>query len=96
MTASPATASAQVAVHGDDARDLGGAAGFGDRDGIARPDAPARDGAGKAAEIQVGPVDPLHRHAERLVRQRGIDIHRLQMGQQRRALVPGRLRGFWP
>ena len=53
--------------------------------------AAAGDGAGEAAEIQIGPVDPLHRHAERLVGQRGIDIDGFQMRQQRRARVPGRL-----
>ena len=84
-----------VAVHGDDAGDNARLSRLGDRDRVARLHAPAGDGAGEAAEIQVGPVDPLHRQAERRVGQRGVHIHRLQMRQQRRAAVPGRLIRFF-
>ena len=62
---------------------------------VARLDAPAGDGAGEAAEIQIGTVDPLHRQAERLVGQRGVDIHDFQMRQQRRALYQGVSLDFW-
>ena len=85
MTASPATASGRspsmvtmrvtLLVRPDLATAIG----------IARLDAAAGDGAGEAAEIQIGTVDPLHRQAERLVGQRGIDIHRFQM----RRAAPG-------
>ena len=44
----------------------------------------------EAAEIEVRPVDPLHRHAERLGCELGLDVDRLEMLEQRRALVPGR------
>ena len=50
------------------------------------------DGARKAAEIQVGAVDPLHRQAERLLlRGRTVDRHVFQVRHQRRALVPRRV-----
>ena len=81
----------KIAVMGDDAGDFRQPAGLGDGDGVAGPDATAGNGAGKAAEIQIGPIDPLHRQPERLVGQGGVDVHGLQMRKQRRALVPGRL-----
>ena len=62
----------EVAVHGDDARDLRGAARARDDDGVARLHAAAGDRAGEAAEIEIGAVHPLHRHAERLFRQSAI------------------------
>jgi hypothetical protein len=84
----------EVAVLGDDTRQFGGAPGFGDRQDITRPDAPARNGAGKTAKIEIGAIDPLHRHAERRLHQRGIHIHTFEIGEQRRALIPGRLWAF--
>ena len=57
---------------------------------VARRDPPAGDLPGKAAEMLVGPVDPLHRHPERLGLVRGaVDRHVFQMLEQGRALVPG-------
>ena len=70
VTASPAMASLQVAVHGDDAGDLRGLARGGDQHVVADLDDAGGDGAGEAAEIEVGAVHPLHREAHRL-RRRG-------------------------
>ena len=94
VTASPATASGRSPSMVTMRATLEVRPGLGDGDGIAGLHAAAGDGAGKAAEIQIGAVDPLHRQAERLVGQRAVDIDRFQMIQQRRALVPGRLLAF--
>ena len=57
---------------------------------IARADGAAGDGAGKAAEVEVGAIDPLHRQAEgRALHQAVIDLHRLEVAHQRGAVVPG-------
>ena len=84
----------KVAVHGDDARDLGRLAPTwqpqSDRPAVMRP---THDGAGKAAEIEIGPVHPLHRHAERAFRQARFRRRRFRDGQQRRTLVPGHALG---
>ena len=82
----------EVAVGGDDAGDGRGASGTGDDDGLADHHAPAGDRADEAAEVEVGPVDPLDRHAERPVAAPVGDVHGLEMGDQRRAAVPGHSR----
>ena len=56
---------------------------------IAHLDRAARNHAGKAAEVLVRPVHPLHRHAERPRAGFLLDRHRLEVLHQRRALVPG-------
>ncbi len=48
----------------DDARDLALAPRRQNANRIARTDLTASDQPGKAAEILIRPVDPLHRHAE--------------------------------
>ncbi len=57
------------------------------------PDAdhPGRHRAGKAAEVGVRPVDPLHRKTKRLCRKIAFDIDRLQVRKQRRPCIPRRL-----
>ena len=77
-----------LAVGTEDARDGGGAAGGDDADLVADRDAAGGDEAGEAAEVLVGAVDPLHGHAERPVGGGG-DLDRLEMGEQRRSVVPG-------
>jgi hypothetical protein len=54
----------QIAVGGDDATDRALAARGLRADAVARLDRAAGDGAGEAAEVEVGAVDPLHRQAE--------------------------------
>jgi hypothetical protein len=66
-------------------------------DGIAGLDRAGRDLARKAAEIEVGPVDPLHRHAERLVLRCGdVELDGFEVRDQWLAHVPrhvGRVAG---
>ena len=81
----------QVAVIGDDAGDLGFPARCRHGDRIARPDDAGSNGAGKAAEIQVGTVHPLHREAEGLFGRIAFDVDGLQVLDQSWALVPGRV-----
>ncbi len=51
------------------------------------------DLAGEAAEVEVGPVDPLHRQAQRPRLQPGlVDLDGFQVLHQRRTAVPGRRR----
>ena len=60
-----------------------------DDDRVAGHDRTRGDGAGKAAEIEIGAVDPLHRKAER-PRRRGIfDVNAFQIFEKARALMPG-------
>ncbi|MDF3607065.1 hypothetical protein PE067_13555 [Paracoccus sp. DMF-8] len=57
---------------------------------------PARDLAGEAAEIEVRPVHPLHRHAEGLFLHAGVVDRRLfQVAQQGRALDTRASPGSW-
>src|SRR5690606_38636699 len=73
-----------------------------DRAGLARWDHPHRiarlhgaagDLAGKAAEVEVGAVDPLHRQTEWPgLRCHAFDLDRLEMIDQARAGVPGGVR----
>ena len=58
----------EIAVGGDDARDMDAPAGRLDHHLVARLDLAARHRAGIAAEIEMRPVHPLHGEAERLLR----------------------------
>jgi hypothetical protein len=69
---------------GDDAFDFRGLPGRQNRNGIADADMAAGHRAGKAAEVGVGPVDPLHGHAERLGAAVFLDIHAFEIGEQMR------------
>ncbi len=61
----PFDGAGQVAALGDDAFHRRRLAGFCDNDFVADRYRARRDRAGEAAEIQIGPVDILHRKAER-------------------------------
>ncbi len=78
----------QVAIHGDNAGYLAALPRGRFDDCVADPDAPAGDGAGKAAKIKVGPVDPLHRETERAFQAVAANFDGLQMFQNRRAVIP--------
>ena len=56
-------------------------------------DAARCDSAGIAAEIEVGPVDPLHREAERLGEIVARHVDGLEMLEQRRSAIPRRVAG---
>ena len=85
----------QIAVMGDDGFDPRGLARGQHPDRIARTHAAGADLAGKAAEIQIGTVHPLHRHAEGIILHGGIAQRRFfQMAQQRRPLIPRHMRAF--
>jgi len=81
----------EFAIGRDDALDRGGPAGLGHHHGIAGCHGASDDGTGKAPEIHVRTVDPLHGHGEgsRVVHHR--DVDRLQMIDQDRAPVPGHI-----
>ena len=81
----------EIAIHGDDARHLGGAARSCHDDRIVGLDAARGDRSGEATKIKIGTVHPLHRHAERPFHQPGFDIHRFQMLQQGRSCIPGHI-----
>ncbi len=55
-------------------------------------DRAADDLAAEAAEVEVGPVDPLDRHAERAAAAVVVDLDRLEVPHERRPVVPGRVR----
>ncbi len=77
---------------GDDAGDGRGAAGGLDPDGVAGTYGTRGDQTGETPEVEIGAVDPLDRHPERLGLQAvGIDLDRLQMIHQGRAGIPGRV-----
>ena len=59
---------------------------------IARRHLAGGNRAGETAEVLVGPVDPLHRQAQAAGRFAAVHLHRLQVLQQRRPGVPGRVR----
>ena len=78
-----------VAIERHDPCDLRRLARGHDPHRIAHRDATAGDRPGKATEIEVRPVNPLHRQPERARRGTvGVDGDRLQMRQQRRAAIP--------
>ena len=81
----------EVAVGGDDPRDPRRAARPGDDDFVAGADRSARDRPGKSAKIEMRAIDPLHRKAKRLVAAVFGDIDRLEIVEQRRSMVPGRI-----
>ncbi len=80
----------KVAVHGDQAGDPRRLAGARHDDRVARADGTGGDGAGIAAEAGIGPVDPLHRQTERRLGDAVGDLDLFEMGEQRRAAIPGR------
>ena len=82
----------EVAVLGDDALDVRLAPGGHDPDQVAGAHRAADDLAGEAAEVEVGPVHPLHRHAERRGLRVVVDLDRLEVADERRPVVPGRVR----
>ena len=93
VTASPACSVRQCAVIGDDAVDARRSTGRHDDDRIAAPRSAGRHRSGIAAEIKVGPVDPLHRKAERLGLHAVIGLDILEIVQQGRAAIPRRIGG---
>ena len=78
----PLDRAGEIAAMGDDALDPRRLAGFGDHDFVALPDRAGGDGAGKAAEVEIGPVHVLHREAERRALGKRIDDDRLEMLEQ--------------
>ena len=81
----------QVAVEAHDPRHLGRATRTRHDDRIADGDASAGNGAGEAAEIRIGAVDPLHGETQRRLGGLDIGLDRLEMGEQRRSGVPRRV-----
>ena len=73
---------ASVAVEGDDLLDPRRCGRTHDLHRVARRDRAGGDGAGKAAEIGVRAVDPLHREAERLRSRVFGDVDRFEMVEQ--------------
>ena len=64
----------EVAIHRDDARDGALATRGQHADAVALPHHAAGDRAGEAAEIEVRPVDPLHRQPQRTVLRQVFDL----------------------
>ena len=82
----------EIAAGADNRLDPGGLPGRQHRDFIARPCPAAHDRAGKAAEIGIGTIDPLHRHPKRLAGAVILDVDRFQIFEQMRPRIPGRAR----
>ena len=80
----------EIAAGADDRLDLGRLPGRENRDFVARSGAAADNRPGKAAEIGVGPIDPLHRHPERLAGAVVLDVDRFEIVEQMRPGIPGR------
>ena len=79
----------QVTVEGDDARDSALLSARQHAYPVTRTNHAAGDGAGEATEIQVGAVDPLHRHTERqFLLVRLVDLDGFQVTHQRGTAVP--------
>ncbi|MNO80859.1 hypothetical protein D3C76_720790 [compost metagenome] len=79
----------QVAIEGHDARNPALLPGRQHTHTVAGTNHAAGDGAGETTEIQVGAVDPLHRHAERqFLLVRLVDLDGFQVAHQRGAAVP--------
>src|SRR5579872_3091345 len=72
----------EIAIHGDDALDRALAARLRDRNGTSFGDASTDDGARKAAEVEIGPVDPLDREAKRFADEISVDIDALKIAEQ--------------
>ena len=84
----------QVAIHGDDRLDRAGLARGERTQFVAGFDRAAGDQAGEAAKIEIGAIDPLHRHAERLGLTGGVaDLDGLEVVDQDGTIVPGRVAG---
>src|SRR5215831_8635497 len=66
--------------------------GIRDYDLVSASDPSGGNGAGKAAEIEIGPIDPLHGHAEGFLGQLRLDIDGFEVFEQRRPFVPRRAR----
>jgi hypothetical protein len=81
----------QIAVGGDDAGDAALAPRGLRADAVARFDRAAGDGAGEAAEVEVGAIDPLHRQAESAgLLPFLVDFDRFEVAHQRWSVVPRR------
>ena len=79
----------EVAREGHDPLERGGLARGQHAQGRARLCGPAGDEPGESAKVEIGAVDPLHRHPERLVlRIGGIELDGLEMLDQRGTGVP--------
>ena len=79
----------QVGISTDDPSDPARPSGRHHPDCIPRANPAGGHCPGKAPEVEIGTVDPLHRHPERRIDQTVAgDFHSLQMIDQRRPLVP--------
>src|SRR3546814_16366374 len=59
-------------------------------DGVPRLHSARTDQARKSAEVQIGPIHPLHGHAEWPLRQAlCVQLDRFKMVKQYRAIIPG-------
>src|SRR6202020_1220747 len=63
----------------------------GDDDGLAERDAAAGNRSGEAAEVEMGPVDPLHRQTEGRAAAVLLDLDGFELLQEMPALIPRRL-----
>ena len=80
----------KIAAGTDDPLDFGRLSGRKNCNFVTRFGAAACNRASKAAEIGIGPVDPLHRHAERLAGAVVLDVDRFEIAEQMRPGIPGR------
>ena len=78
----------EIAVGGDDARDMNALAGRLNHHLVARLDLAARHRPGIAAEVEMRPVHPLHGEAERLLLLLTGNVDRFEMPEQRRPAIP--------
>ena len=85
----PRTGGRQFAVKAVDALHPGRPAGRQGQDRVAGAHRTAGDGAAEAAEVRIGPIHPLHRQAKGAEALVPLHRHRLKMGQQGRASMPG-------
>ncbi len=82
----------EIASRAEDAGDRALEPGGCDPDALAGANAAAHDQPGIAAKVLMRAVDPLHREAQRLILERLLHGERLEIGHERRALVPGSVR----
>ena len=88
----PGDGELEIAVVGHDPRDLAGLAGRQGDDLVARRDRAPGDRPRKPAEIEVRAVHPLDGQPERReLHALVVDLDRLEVGEQRRSVVPGHL-----
>ena len=84
----------KIRILSDDSRDSRRSARWQHAHRIARSNPSLRDKARETAEIQIGTVDPLNRHAKRPpLRPRSVDGNGLEIRDQRWARIPGRVAG---